>query len=255
MSIDNPGVKPVWADQAAPADILEPSDARKRTGFTREAPCPPYNVLNWLWNHAIGVVSYLKARGIADYDPKEDYRPGDCTQFPPWPAEDGAVYRCKAPCRGVEPTDADHWEFFGVRGNWLADALKDRLVSTLPEVAGFVTSMAAKLGIWKGFTAQQSSGFGWTTLKVFGIQISHALVTFEKSGGYPVSLALTWPAEFGSIEGVIATPYATNNLYLNVAAKSTTNATITPETIAGASFPGDVKAFVLAVGTAKTGVA
>ena len=81
MSITPPTTRElVWADSAAQGDIAEPSDGMKGTGYTG-TPAPVYQYVNWLFNRLGKWVSYLRARGIPDFDINETYSVGDRVQY------------------------------------------------------------------------------------------------------------------------------------------------------------------------------
>lgn len=148
MSIAQPTREVAWASSAAGGDIAEPSDAQKLAGWTG-TPAPPYQWFNWILWKAAAWISYLRARGIPDYDPIETYSIGDRVQ-----GSDGKTYTCiqaNTPAAAKDPTtQAAYWERWGVstaEATDIADAEIDTKLGTLSgeTTAGIAASDSATI--------------------------------------------------------------------------------------------------------------
>lgn len=201
-----------WAINAATEDIAEPPYGMKESGWPG-TPAPRYDWFNWVLKQAAIWIQYLRGRGIPDYDPLESYSKGDIVQY----ATTNSVYRrilTESTC-GVDPTNATYWQV------WPSDAL------------GLASSMI-----------NGTAG----SLTVFGCRILWDTVEIPPSGGYPGSLAYTFPGSiaFASGQFVVLGTAINGNLAVNIPALSSTGCTVTGTAIGTPSTPFTVR--ILAVG-------
>ena len=211
MSIAQPTREVAWASAAAGADIAEPSDGQKLSGWTG-TPAPIYQWFNWILWKAAAWISYLRARGIADYDAVESYRVGDRVQ-----GSDNKAYKCiqaNTPSAAKDPTtQVAYWEpwesgvtdvasLVGVTGTGISKGtcrlsrngkqttVMMEMSGSAPNVTGAFTTSAGSAVDWPGtftFVSVQSSlaGDSPTATFSYGAQTLSIVV-------WGVNLGATW---------------------------------------------------------------
>ena len=88
MTVVKPQIRPVWAQSAAPTEIIDPGNDIVAAGFPRSTVPPVRQFLNWILNYCTNSVRYLCRRGVADYDPSETYARHDIVR-----GDDNCLYR------------------------------------------------------------------------------------------------------------------------------------------------------------------
>ena len=198
MAIEKPSPIQVWAGDADPADIAEPSGGQQLAGFTPTIAAPPMQWVNWILKQATGIASYMMAKGVPDYDADEVYSGGDTVRW-----TDGLIYEHKdiGNTTGIAPPRANTWDLFGA--TWLPDVLKDSLAAKLPALM-----LAGLLSVSK---TEQYGTYAYGACRIAGlIQFAWKQMTLDMGGNYPVNTAMTWKKPFFALSAVMATPRTAN---------------------------------------------
>jgi hypothetical protein len=82
-----PAVGPAWAENAGPADLLNPGSTYTATGWVLGTK-PPRQYMNWAQNYTFNAVRYFCQVGVVDWDAAETYGIGALVRGP-----DGLIYQ------------------------------------------------------------------------------------------------------------------------------------------------------------------
>jgi hypothetical protein len=175
-----------WGNSAIEANIAEPADGQKLSGWTG-TPAPPYQWFNWILRQAGKWIEYLRARGIPDYDATETYRIGDVVQY-----TDGLTYRRHAGSnsQGIAPSNGSYWERWGHNATQLNTEVDAHLATHVTDADALVTTATSGASV-DGAEIQYINGKKRMTYNAGKTGAGHVQVDLSGAADF-VPRILTW---------------------------------------------------------------
>jgi len=100
--VDKPVLTRIWADGAAPADVVDPDVTTPgKFDLGWESEIPPYEHFNFLQNLFTKGFAHINERGVVEWDPDTNYSANISYVTSP---VDGLIYRAKTDNSGNEPS-------------------------------------------------------------------------------------------------------------------------------------------------------